>query len=176
MEGKYITILYIKQIRAGLEGGKGEVSEAMKELFIRYYNVRKIWVPLFKRGIIEIYWEYCGIIPQNPLCSFVLCVSQWYPPALRSFAPACSLSTSQCWWAPVCLSLSPNLYLTVSKAVTVVSTVRKIFCRFLSAKARCKKALLKVFSWHCYCGCRVKASVTPLQHQAMHVKSRIQNK
>lgn len=42
MEGKYITILYIKQIRAGLEGGKGEVSEAMKELFIRYYNVRKI--------------------------------------------------------------------------------------------------------------------------------------
>lgn len=49
MEGKYITIPYTSKIRADLEGQEEEESDVTKELFIRYYNVRKRWAPVFKR-------------------------------------------------------------------------------------------------------------------------------
>lgn len=127
------------------------------------------------RNLLRILWHHSSksLMLLCSLCfSVVPPCSQKFCTRLLSFHIPMLMSSCM----PKLVSQAQHLYLTVSKAVTVVSTVRKIFCRFLSAKARCKKALLKVFSWHCYCGCRVKASVTPLQHQAMHVKSRIQNK
>lgn len=169
MERIYVRIACTGKIRA--EWGKGALRDAMKELFIRYYNVREKKEYLFKRRIIEIYWGDCSTVPLTALSSAVLfpsgtsctqklcthCFSFHTPGMLRSFQP----------WL---VSQYHHLHLTASKAVIVVNIAFRVFClSFLSVETRCKKGLFTVFLGYCCCGCRMKSSILPLRHQAMQI-------
>lgn len=124
---------------------------------------------LFSKGkninLLRILWHHSSksLVLHCSLCFSVL--SEFYT---RLFSFHIPMLMRSCLSKLV--SQAQHLYLTVSKVVTVVSTVRKIFhLSFLSVKARCKKALLEVFSWHRCCGCRVKGNVLSLCHWAVHV-------
>lgn len=92
------------------------------------------------RNLLRILWHHSSksVMLLCSLCfSVVPPCSQKFCTRLLSFQIPMLMSSC----LPKLVSQAQHLYLTVSKAVTVVSTVRKIFCLFLSVKARCKKAL-----------------------------------
>lgn len=109
---------------------RGEVHDAMKELFIKYYNMKKRRALLFRReirNVLRILWHH----PSKSLmllCS--LCFSV-VPPCTQKFCIHL-FSFHIPMMMRSCLSKlvsqAQHLCLTVSKAVTLVSIARKIFC------------------------------------------------